>query len=91
MSDTETEAAAPVAHVHEVENPEPASPDEYVPDPNVQAYVTTITLALAHTTEQGPYDVVGQVTKVLETLGIRGVVVGVASVELRGDGGLIGL
>lgn len=87
MTDTET----PVAHVHEVENPEPASPDTYVPDVNVQAYVTTITLALAHTNETGPYEVVAQVTRVLETLGIRGVVVGVASVELRGDGGLIGL
>lgn len=82
---------APVAHVHEVENPEPATPEGYVPDPAIQAYVTTVTLALAHTNELGPYEVVANVTKTLEQLGLRGVVAGVASVELRGDGGLIGL
>lgn len=86
MSDTETHE-----HAHEVENPEPVTPEGYVPDPAVQAYVTTIALSLAHDTEHGPYEVVARVTEVLEQLGIRGVVVGVASVELRGDGGLIAL
>ena len=82
----------PVAHVHEVAHPEPASPDTYVPDEAVKAFVTTVTLALAHAPGDGdPYAIVKRVTETLEGLGLRGVVVGVASVELRGDGGLVGL
>ena len=82
-----------VPHEHEGQlDPEPADPlVNYVPDPAVQAFCTVITLTVAHTNEEGPYAVVKRVTEQLEGLGLRGVVVGVASVELRGDGGLIGL
>lgn len=77
-------------HVHD--HVHVAEPDEeFVPDPEVQAYVTTITLSLAHTNMLGPHQVVTNVSKALETLGLQGVVSGVSSVELRGDGGLIGL
>lgn len=77
-----------IEHAH----PHVAEPaEEFVPDPAVQAYVTTITMSLAHTNQTSPYQVIADVTRLLETLGLQGVVNGVSSVELRGDGGLIGL
>jgi len=79
-------------HQDEHEHTHLAEEEEaFVPDPGVSAYVTTITMSLAHTNTVGPYQVVGAVTRALEDLGLQGVVVGVSSVELRGDGGLIGL
>jgi len=76
---------------HEHEQPAPIQRPDFVPDPAVQAYVTTITVALAHTGEVGPHQVIFDLTRALEGMGVRGVVSGVAAVELRGDGGLIGL
>jgi hypothetical protein len=77
-----------VAHAHDEPVEESGA---FVPDPGVQAYVTTVTLALAHTGDTDPRAVIQDVTQALEGLGLRGVVTGVAAVELRGDGGLIGL
>jgi hypothetical protein len=76
---------------HQDEHTHLAEEDDFVPDPNVSAYVTTITMSVAHTNTVGPYQVVTRISHALEELGIQGVVVGVSSVELRGDGGLIGL
>jgi len=103
MTDTDTETDAPVAHTHEGQGDhehvdgavphthEPSASTGYVPDPGVQAYCTTVTLVVAHTAESSPYEVVKAITEQLEGMGLRGVVTGVAAVELRGDGGLIGL
>lgn len=94
---------APVAHEHEgvgahsheggdqPHSHEAPVQQGYVPDPAVQAFVTSISLSVAHDNVVGPYEVVKNVTAALEGLGYRGVVVGISSVELRGDGALIGL
>lgn len=79
MTDIQTEDI-PVAHVHENEV-----------DEAIQAYCTTITVTLAHTADSTPQEVVQRVSETLTSLDMRGVVVGVSSVELRGSGGLIGL
>ena len=84
-------------HEHEEgEEPHGHSPAErvrppYVPDPDVQAFVTNVTISMAHGNDKGPYEIIEEITKALEVLGIRGIVVGVSAVELRGDGGLIAL
>ena len=86
--------AETATHEHDepiAETPQPATRPEFTPNPDVQAYVTTVTLALAHDGQTGPYQVIWDVTKALESLGLRGVVTGIAATELRGDGGLIGL
>ena len=82
------------AATHEHDEPieaQAAVRPEFTPNPDVQAYVTVVTLALAHDGQTGPYQVIFDVTRALETLGLRGVVTGVAATELRGDGGLLGL
>jgi len=78
------ETVEPVARVHEHEGD-----DE--PDEGIQAYVTTITLAIAHGQDVTPQQMVAEVHGLLQQAGMKGVAHGVASVELRGDGGLIGL
>jgi hypothetical protein len=82
-----------IEHVHEVEGEHPVQDPTsgHVPDPAIEAFVTTITIAVAHTPDVGPYETVKQISRLLEGQGIRGVVAGVASVELRGPGGLVGL
>jgi hypothetical protein len=77
----------PVAHTHEGEH----THDPVESDPEVRAYVTTVTLAIAHPGNVSPERAVARVSEVLEEAGLEGLVVGVASVELRGPGGLIGL
>lgn len=73
-----------VPHTH-------GDPPGYVPGPEVQALVTTLTVVLAHTPDRTPHDMMGEVTRSLDALGLRGIVSGIATVELRGDGGLVGL
>jgi hypothetical protein len=64
---------------------------EFVADPNVEAYVTTITMTVAHGNDVDPYQVVQSLADVVNEMGFQGVAVGVATVELRGAGGIIGL
>jgi hypothetical protein len=80
------ETLEPVAHAHEGEHEGDGEPDE-----GIQAYVTTITLAIAHGSAVTPQQMVAEVHGLLQQAGMKGVAHGVASVELRGDGGLIGL
>lgn len=103
MTDIQTEDIAPVAHEHDGQehsheggdqphgHEDPPAERGYVPDPGVQAFVTTVTLSVAHTNDTAPYEVVKHITAALESINLRGVVAGVSAVELRGDGGLIGL
>ena len=88
----------PVAHEGEGEHThahsyggDPDSIEPFEPDPDVRAYVTTVTVVIAHPNTTSPPHAVALVTKALEAVSLEGVVVGVASVELKGRGGLIGL
>jgi len=65
--------------------------DPFEPDPGVTGYVTTVTLTIAHPADVDPHAVVDSITNALSTYGWQGVGVGVATVELRGPGGLVGL
>lgn len=77
-------SSEPDAHTH-------AHEEEFVVDPEVEAYVTTLTITVAHGNDADPYKVVGSIAAVVEEMGLQGVVTAVSTVELRGAGGLIGL
>lgn len=77
-------SSEPVAHTHE-------EPEEFVVDPGIEAYVTTLTITVAHGNDADPYKVVGSIASMVEQMGLQGVVTGVSTVELRGAGGLVAL